>query len=195
MTTLENPALPMFEVNAVYGDSVLEQPISIRVSDLEPSQLNDRLLEGHELAGTLIALEFQPDEVLSSIWVEQVAWTQAPQLARVWCNFHGAGDWESFVSRELARNLERDEELLAYLAYQGDDSAGMMIASSDGICGLWAGANDVARALFGRGAHDLAKLEVTVSLERRHDFEALETARFEIIVTGNSDRQPLEMSR
>ena len=72
----------------------------------------------------------------------------------------------------------------------------MMIASSDGICGLWAGANDVARALFARGAQDFKRLEVIVPLERQSAFpEAIETAQFEILVRGNSDCQLLEASR
>ena len=187
VTMLENRFLPMLEVNAAYGAEALEQPISIRITGSQ--------LEGDDLAGTLIALEFKAVELTSSLWVEQVAWTQAPQLARIWCDQNAAGDWESFVSREFARSLERDTELLAYLAYRDDNAAGMMIASSDGICGLWAGANDVAQALFARGAHDFERLEVTVPLERRHDLEAMETARFEIVVTGNSDRHSLEASR
>ena len=180
----------MLEVNAAYGAAVLEQPISIRVGNLEPSQL-----EGDSLAGMLIALEFEAVELSSDIWVEQVAWTQAPQLARVWCDQNDASDWEALVAAELAHSLERDAGLVAYLAYRNDVATGMMIASSDGICGLWAGANDAARALFARGAHDLPTLEVTVSLERRHDLKAMETARFEIVVTGNSDCHSLEASR
>ena len=172
----------MLEVNAVYGDATLEHPISIR---LESSDL-----EADNLAATLIALEVKAVAITSSIWVEQVAWTQAPQLARVWCDQNNAHDWQEFVARELARSLERDAGLLAYLAYLDDHAAGMMIASSDGICGLWAGTDDVARALFARGAHDLSTLKVTVACDRRGAFpETMETARFEVFVTGKSDRR------
>jgi len=71
----------------------------------------------------------------------------------------------------------------------------MMVISSDGGCGWWAGTDDVARALFARGASDLNRLEVTVPLERRSVFEGTETARFEIFIAGNLDHQPLEASR
>ena len=191
VTLLENKFLPMLEVNAAYGDLALEHPISICANQLEDSQL-----EGSDLAVTLVALGFEAVEITSSIWVEQVAWTQAPQLARVWCDQNDASDWQAFVAGELAHSLERDAGLLAYLAYQNDAATGMMIASSDGICGLWAGAIDVAQALFARGAHDLSRLKVIVACDRRSAFlEAMETARFEIFITGNWDRQPLEASR
>lgn len=176
VTLLENRFLPMLEVNAAYGNQLLEQPILICAAQLNGSQL-----EGYDLAGTLLTLELLPASPDSSIWVEQVAWTQAPQLAHVWCDRNDASDWQALVARELARSLERDTGLLAYLAYQGEVATGMMIASSDGICGLWAGADDVARALFARSANDLSRLEVSVPLERRSAFQVgSETARFEV---------------
>ena len=179
LTLLQNQALPMLEVNALYGDSALQQPILIRPNYPETCQLEDCQLEGYDLAGTLVALEFLPDPPDPRLWVEQVAWTQAPRLAGVWCDHNNANDWQEFVTRELARSLESHPDLLAYLAYSGDNAMGMMIVSSDGICGLWAGMDDVALALFARGASDLGQLEVIVPIERRAAFaSSAERERF-----------------
>ena len=178
----------MLEVNALYGLQPLEQTVVIRAASPEESQL-----EGYDLTGTLVALEVEAVGITSSIWVEQVAWTQAPQLARVWCDAVGAGDWRDFVARELAHALETHADLLAYLAYLGDEAVGMMIASSDGISGLWAGADDAARALFERGSHDLGRLEITVPLERSFIWHThSETARFHVFSAGNRIHQSLE---
>ncbi len=180
----------MLEVNALYGDSALEQPILIR-----PSRLDDSQLEGYDLVGTLIALEFKAVEITSSLWVEQVAWTQAAQLARVWCEHNDASDWQTFVARSLARSLQAHPDLLAYIAYQSKAEVSMMVISSGGCCGWWAGTDDVARALFARGASDLGQLEVTVPIERRSVFEGTQTARFEIFIADNLDHRPLGVSR
>lgn len=185
----------MLEVNAAYGDTpsaqLLEQPILVCSAKIGGSQL-----EGYGLAGTLIALEVHATPFSAKIWIEQVAWTQAPRLATVWCEQNDASDWSDFTARELAHSLERHPDLLAYLAYLGDDAVGMMVASSDGICGWWAGADDVAFALFSRAAGDLGRVQICVPLERRRAFlEARATAGFEIFITGNSDQRSFEASR
>ena len=166
----------MLEVNAAYSNQPINQPIVICPSDLEGSRL-----EGFDLVGTLVALTVDITPVPISIWVEQVAWTQAPRLAAVWCEQNNASDWLAFVSGEFARSLETHPDFVAYMAYEADAAVGMMIVSSDGFCGLWAGADDVARALFARGANDLKRLAVSVPLERRRAFAInTETASFDI---------------
>ena len=182
----------MLEVNALYSAARLAQPLEQPIL-LCSSQLEGSGLEGYDLAGTLVALEFHDAPFTSSIWVEQVAWTQAPQLARVWCDLNDASDWLALVARELAHGLESHADLLAYLAYLGDDAVGMMVASSDGIGGLWAGADDAARALFARGANDLGRLEITVPLERSFIWHThSETARFHVFSAGNRIHQSFE---
>ena len=181
----------MLEVNAAYSNQPINHPIVIC-----PSDLGGGHPEGFDLVGTLVALEVDITPVPIGIWVEQVAWTQAPHLAAVWCEQNSASDWLALTSGELARGLETHPDFVAYIAYEADAAVGMMIASSDGFCGLWAGADDVARALFARGANDLKRLAVNVPLERRRAFAInAETASFDIWLSrsqpSDAQAQPL----
>ena len=192
LTLLENQSLPIIEVNAAYSDQPINQAILICPATAEGSTLN-----GSELTGTLVALEVQTAPLRTSIWVEQVAWTQAALIARVWCNHCAASDWLALVTRELARSLEVDPDLVAYMVYSGDDAVGMMIASSDGFSGWWAGPDDVAAALFARGASDFGRLVVSVPLARRDAFKVhIETARFNLWLGAHqpSDAQTKRLS-
>jgi hypothetical protein len=164
---LENQNLPMLEVNAAYTESVADFPVLISPDNLEQ--------RGYTLEGALALLEIKPLELSSEIWVEQVPWSRAAALSEVWCAQNNALEWQAEVSKELARILESNRDLLAYLAFGGETATGMMLVSSSGFCGLWAASDEVALALFNRGANDFGALEVTVFTER---LELLQLAEF-----------------
>ena len=193
---LENKNLPMLEVNAAYTETVADFPVLLSPSCLEP--------HGFNLEGEFVVLSVKPKELDSEIWIEQVPWSRGATLAEVWCAQNDALEWRAEVSRELARSLEANPDLLSYLAFQGDNPLGMMVVSSTGLCGLWAAPNETAIALFNRGANDSGSFEVTVPAVRLEtlgltglpgDARALEQYRVWISATALVHASPLSIQR
>jgi hypothetical protein len=180
---LENPHLPMLEVNAAYATEDLPHPILISPVGSHPG--------GYRLEREFVVASMtQPLE--HEIWVEQVPWSRANTLATVWCDHNDAPEWTGEVSRELARVLQSERDLVAYLAFEDDRAVGMMIASSDGFGGLWAGTPDASSALFARGVTDFGALAVSAEvskLERLGGTRVLERYRvwLEDASNGNAD--------
>jgi hypothetical protein len=164
---LGNKNLPMLEVNAAYTETMADFPVLLSPARLEP--------HGFILEREFTLLEVKPFELNPEIWIEQVPWSRGATLAAVWCAQNDALRWQTEVSQELARILETNRDLLAYLAFEGDTATGMMVVSSTGFCGLWAGSDEVAIAMFKRGANDFGSLEVTVPVNR---LESLRLAEF-----------------
>jgi hypothetical protein len=161
---LQNPNLPLLEVNAGYGTNLallgqysqqLERPCLL-VSTLPPDawQVQHRL----HLLGWY-------SKNASSLCIEQVPWTRADWLAQAWCEQHKAQPWQALVGLELARIIQHTPELCAYVALESDKPVGMAIAApqkTGATCGWWAGERQVAEALFARACTDFAEFEVAV---------------------------------
>jgi hypothetical protein len=137
VTFLENAALPILEVNAGFPNSVsdiakLEQEFLTRGkpgilvlpddSNLELAASNAQFLPYL----SLVLLEVKPEA--SDLIVEQVSWTQASTLARVWCLENAALDWQELVAKEIASAMRQNAKLTAYLAFENHEPVGMMIA-------------------------------------------------------------------
>ncbi|NJK43125.1 MAG: hypothetical protein HC933_01650 [Pleurocapsa sp. SU_196_0] len=91
---LENPHLPMLEVNAAHTDEPLEHPMLLSPVSLEP--------RGFRWERELVIVEAQ-SALASTVWVEQVPWSRAKALSAVWCEHNNATDWIGEISSELAR--------------------------------------------------------------------------------------------
>jgi hypothetical protein len=154
---LENPHLPMLEVNAAHTEEALEHSILLSPASLEPV--------GFKLEGELVVIEARSSPV-NTIWVEQVPWSRANALAVVWCEQNNADDWIGEVPSELARVLQRHPDLLAFLALEANRVTGMMIVSSAGFCGLSAGTDDAMRALISRGNADFTGFRIALERSR-----------------------------
>lgn len=178
---LQNPNLPILEVNAGYGSSLalleqhsarLERPCLL-VSSQAP--------EGWEVLHQRMLLEWQALGTDSAIQIEQVGWTQASLLAQVWCEQHQAQSWHALVLLELGRTMQKIPDLCAYVAYRQHQPVGMLLAMpkngwwhnstpkqmfasqpQGAFSGWWAGERQVAEALFARAATDFSGLEVLV---------------------------------
>jgi hypothetical protein len=180
---LESSNLPILEANAGYPTSVsdianLEQAFDDRGKSgilILPNDANLELAASNAqflLYSSLVLFEPQPEN--SDLLVEQVAWTQASTLARVWCGQHQALDWQEFVAKELARAMQQNPSLTAYLAFEDHEPVGMMIALEPGFTGWIAGETRALRALMHRLASDFEEAIAAVSLE---DFSRFSEAR------------------
>lgn len=193
LTLLQNPNLPILEVNAGYGDDVLflqaqakklQRPallVSSQALDLVSSQ-------GLELVHTLrqgAILEWQVKND-HSVYVEQVAWTQANALTQCWCEMHKAISWHGLVSIEIARVMQNYPEMCAYLAIEHEQPIGMLLAMpkngwwhngspaewfsnqpEGAVSAFWAASRpEIASALFERASTDFMRLEVSLPLEK-----------------------------
>ena len=190
---LENPSLPILEVNAGYPNSVadilnLEQEFLARGKPgilILPDAPNLELAASNaqfQVFSSLVLLEVKP--VASDVIVEQVSWTQALTLARVWCLQHQALDWQEFVAKEITRALQKNPNLTAYLAFENHQAIGMLIAllahktAPDGLFALesgfagWiAGESRAFQALSNRLLSDFENAIISVPLEQSKQFE------------------------
>ena len=190
---LENPSLPILEVNAGYPNSVadilnLEQEFLARGKPgilILPDAPNLELAASNaqfQVFSSLVLLEVKP--VASDVIVEQVSWTQALTLARVWCLQHQALDWQEFVAKEITRALQKNPNLTAYLAFENHQAIGMLIAllahktAPDGLFALesgfagWiAGESRAFQALSHRLLSDFENAIISVPLEQSKQFE------------------------
>jgi hypothetical protein len=175
---LQNPNLPILEVNAGYGVplDLLEQHCSklkrpcLLVSDQPTAKVLHHLKR----------LEWRSN-ASASVFIEQVPWTQASLLAQAWCEQHRARSWHDLVTLELGRVLQETPDLCAYVALDGNTPVGMaLVMPNNGwwhngtakewfsvqpqgaSCAWWAGERQVARALFARASSDFAGLEVVL---------------------------------
>ena len=156
---LENPNLPILEVNAGYpltvGDVLnLEHHFSARGkpgilvlpddAKLELAASNAQFQPFSSLM--LLEVKSEANEVI----VEQVSWSQASALARVWCLQHNALDWQDWVAKEIARAVQQSLSLTAYLVFENHQVAGMMIAHETGFAAWLAGETRAIEALAHR---------------------------------------------
>jgi hypothetical protein len=175
---LENPHLPMLEVNAAHTDEPLEHPILLSTDNLEPN--------GFTVEGELIVIE-HPALPITEIWVEQVPWTRATALSIIWCEHNRALTWTGEVSNELARVMQVHPDMMAFLAFEADRATGMMVVSSDGFCGLSAGTNDAMRALISRGNADFAGFQIGLDESRLEGFsEVVILERYRVWVNNEN---------
>ena len=196
---LENPSLPILEVNAGYPNSVadilnLEQEFLARGKPgilILPDAPNLELAASNaqfQVFSSLVLLEVKP--VASDVIVEQVSWTQALTLARVWCLQHQALDWQEFVAKEIARAFQKTPNLTAYLAFENHQAIGMLIAllahktAPDGLFALesgfagWiAGESRAFQALSNRLLSDFENAIISVPLEQSKQSKQFEHTR------------------
>jgi hypothetical protein len=181
---LQNPNLPLLEVNAGYGTNLalLEQQCqqrhrpSLLVSALPPEQppAHWQVLHHLHLLGWRAGLD-------PSVYIEQVPWSRADWVAQAWCEQHDAQSWQTLVALEIGRTMQRTPELCAYVALGLDKPVGMALVMPntgwwhDGtpsqwfstqpqgaVCGWWAGERHVVEALLNRASADFGGLEVAV---------------------------------
>jgi hypothetical protein len=182
-TYLQNPNLPILEVNSGYGDNLallqsqakkLQRPACLVSS--KPLKLEQMLFQG-------AILDWQAQPVSSSVYIEQVPWTQASALAQIWCEMHQCLSWHGLISLEIARVMQKHPDLCAYLALESEQPTGMLLAMprngwhngtpaewfsnqpQGAVSGWWAGRPEIAEALFDRVATDFFGLEVSVPKE------------------------------
>jgi hypothetical protein len=187
---LENPNLPILEVNAGFPNSVsdiakLEQVFLRRGKSgilILPDDPNLKLAASNAQFvpySSLVLLEVQSE--MSDLIVEQVSWTQASTLAKVWCLQHAALAWEEMVAREIVRAMQKFPILTAYLAFEDHEPTGMMLALETGFSGWLAGEMKALQALTNRLSSDFEQAIVAVSLEQISFFsEAREIERLSV---------------
>jgi hypothetical protein len=189
---LENSSLPIFEVNAGYPNSVsdvanLEQGFLARGksgilvlsgdANLELAASNAQFLP----YSSLVLLEVQSEA--NDLVVEQVSWSQASNLARVWCLQNSALDWQDLVAKEIASAMQQNPNLIAYLAFENHEPVGMMIALEPGFTAWLAGERKALQALTHRLSSDFEHAVVAVPLEDISSFpQAREIERLSVWV-------------
>jgi hypothetical protein len=187
---LENSSLPIFEVNAGYPNSVsdvanLEQGFLARGksgilvlsgdANLELAASNAQFLP----YSSLVLLEVQSEA--NDLVVEQVSWSQASNLARVWCLQNSALDWQDLVAKEIASAMQQNPNLIAYLAFEDHEPVGMMIALEPGFTAWLAGERKALQALTHRLSSDFEHAVVAVPLEDISSFpQAREIERLSV---------------
>jgi hypothetical protein len=187
---LENSNLPILEVNAGFPNSSLE---IVKLEEHFAAHGRTGILvlpgdENLELAASnaqflpyssLVLLEVKLEA--SDLVVEQVSWTQATMLARVWCWQHQALDWQELVAKEIARAMQQNPILTAYLAFEDHEPTGMMIALEPGFTAWLAGQTKALQALTHRLSSDFEQAIVAVPLEQISFFpEAREIERLSV---------------
>jgi hypothetical protein len=187
---LENSSLPIFEVNAGYPNSVsdvanLEQGFLARGksgilvlsgdANLELAASNAQFLP----YSSLVLLEVQSEA--NDLVVEQVSWSQASNLARVWCLQNSALNWQDLVAKEIASAMQQNPNLIAYLAFENHEPVGMMIALEPGFTAWLAGERKALQALTHRLSSDFEHAVVAVPLEDISSFpQAREVERLSV---------------
>ncbi len=184
LTILQNLNLPMLEVNAGYGKDVLLLQTQAKNLKRPALLVSSRTPEFGKILVQGVILEWQTQLVSSSVYIEQVPWTQANALAQSWCERHGAVAWHGLVSLEITRVMQKYPELCAYLALEHEQPIGMLLVMPkngwwhDGtpvqwfsnqpqgaVSAWWAGRPEVLEALFDRASTDFLGLEVSLPLE------------------------------
>jgi hypothetical protein len=194
-SVLENRNLPFLEVNAGYPTSshhvlALGALFAVRGrpgvlilpehSDLEIAVNN----AGFESHSSVRVLEIVGDSSLRpQVWVEQVSWSLGRAVGEVIAVSHSANAWAELISTEVARVMQANPSVTAYLAYHGDQPVGALLESG-GSSFFWgvtsAGSKvNAARDLANRAALDAGgKLEFGVrdgDLEHFADSRILDT--------------------
>jgi hypothetical protein len=189
---LENSNLPILEVNAGFPNSVsdiakLEQDFLARGKSgilVLPDDENLELAASNaqfQVYSSLVLLEMQSE--VNDLIVEQVSWTQATTLARVWCSQHQALDWQDFVAKEIASAMQQHPNLTAYLSFENHEPVGMMIALEPGFAGWVAGETKALQALTQRLGSDFGRAVVALPLEQISLFpKAREIGRWSVWV-------------
>ena len=134
---LENSNLPILEANAGYPKSVsdvakLEEEFATRGKPgilVLPDDSNLELAASNaqfQVYSSFVLLEVQPEA--NDVIVEQVSWSQASSLAKVWCLQNSALPWQELVAKEIIRAMQKNPNLMAFLAFENHQPTGMMIA-------------------------------------------------------------------
>ena len=189
---LENSNLPILEANAGYLKSVsdvakLEQEFAaygktgILVlpddENLELAASNTQFLPYSSLV--LLAVRSEANDLI----VEQVSWSQASTLARVWCLENVALEWQELVAKEIASAMQQNPNLTAYLAFDNHEPVGMMVVLELGFTGWLAGDTKALQALMQRLESDFQQAVVAVPLEQQSYLpKAREIERFSVWV-------------
>jgi hypothetical protein len=172
---LENSNLPILEVNAGYPSSVSDieklehEFLTCGKSEILvlPDDPNLELAASNaqfQSYSSLVLLEMQSEK--SDLIVEQVSWSQASTLSRVWCSQNSALAWQDFVAKEIASAMQQNPNLTAYLAFEDHEPVGMMIALESGFTGWVAGETKALQALTHRLSSDFEQAIVAVPLEQ-----------------------------
>ncbi len=176
---LENRNLPFLEVNAAYPTSshqipALEAWFAARGRSGVLILPEDSHLEivvnnsGFESHSSLSVLEITGDAALEpQVWVEQVPWSLGRAVGEIIAVSKGANVWAELISTEVARVMQMNPSVTAYLAYHGDQPVGALlrIGGSSYLSGVMNAGSKVnaARALANRAALDAGgKLELGV---------------------------------
>ncbi len=140
----------------MHADAPVDAPVLVLPVGWQP--------RGYALKGRLALLEVAAMTLQAEVWVEQVPWSRADTLARVWCSAVGAYGWEETLARDLAQTMQVQPDLLAYLAFEGDAATGMMlVSSSERFSGLWAGTRAATDALLQRGRLEFSGFAVSAN--------------------------------
>ncbi len=167
---LENRNLPFLEVNAAYPTSshqipALEAWFKARGRAgvlVLPENSHLKIVvnnAGFESHSSLDVLEIVGDAALEpQVWVEQVPWSLGRVVGEIIAVSKGANAWAELISTEVARVMQSDSSVTAYLAYHGDQPVGALLESG-GSSFFWgvtsAGSKvNAARDLANRAALD-----------------------------------------
>lgn len=186
-TVLENRNLPFLEVNAGYPTRPEHVPaldawfasrgrpgvlIVPEGSGLKIPVSNARF-EGF---GSFSVLEIVGDASLTpQVWVEQVPWSLGRAVGEIIAVSRGANVWAELISTEVARVMQVDSGVTAYLAYHADQPVGTLLEAAGssfvwGVTGAGASAG-AAQSLVNRAALDAGgRLEIAVQDAKLEDF-------------------------
>ncbi len=114
----------------------------------------------------------------TSVWVEQVPWNLARAVGEVIAVAKGANAWAEQISTEVARAMQSNPNLTAYLAFHADQPVGALLALNN-TSFLWGvtrtGANVGATAtLINRAALESGTLRLSA---QEHELEVFQHAQ------------------
>lgn len=197
-TVLENRNLPFLEVNAGYPTrpehvSGLESWFAARG---RPGVLI--VPEGSNLEITVSNAQFEPfgsfctpewEPRLTPDWsvlpfeIEQVGWNMARDCAQIWGMRHQAFAWVESMANEIARVMQVEPKMAAYLAYQDEQVIGMALALDDEVY-LHSADPEVTRTIVKRVAFDLERpVRISVRVEELRRWPSMrEYERFSVWV-------------
>lgn len=112
------------------------------------------------------------------VWVEQVPWSLARAVGEVIAAAKGANVWAELISTSVARAMQSNPNLTAYLAFHADQPMGALLALNN-TAFLWGvtrtGANvDAAPALANRAALETGTITLSA---QDHELEMFPQAR------------------
>ena len=147
-TALENRNLPFLEVNAAYPTRADQIPAleSWFAARGRPGALifpDNTIIEiaannaGLQGFGSFSLLEVVGEPSSEpQVWVEQVPWSLGRAVGEIIAVSRGANAWAELISTEVARVMQANSDVTAYLAYYGDQPVGAMLeAGGSGL--LW----------------------------------------------------------